>query len=62
MTQKSGQGDDFNFRNAIFLAFLVVVKTNDIFWNPETKLDNIGMFLKGKNTFQNLTFSDVNLA
>ena len=44
------------FETRFFLAFLVVVKTNDIFWNPETKLDNIGMFLKGKKYISEFDF------
>ena len=41
---KTGEGDDVT-SNAI-LAFLnAVPKNKSHFWNPETELDKIGMFL-----------------
>ena len=46
---KKGKGDDVTFenvKNKMFLAFLIVVLKNKVhFWNPKTKLDEIGMFL-----------------
>ena len=44
--KKTGKVDDVTFWNA-FLAFLIDVRKNKShFWNPETKLDMIGMFCR----------------
>ena len=38
-----------------FLAFLLVPKNKRRLWNPDTKLNNIGMFLQENLDFGNLT-------
>ena len=39
-----------------FLAFLTVVRKNEYhFWNPETKLEKIGMLLEENFDFENMT-------
>ena len=43
-----------------FLAFLIAVRKNKWhFWNPETKLDKIDLFLEENFDFENLTFFDL---
>ena len=43
-----------------FLVFLVVVRKNkEHFWNPETKLDKISMFLEEIYDSENLTFFEL---
>ena len=47
MDPKPGKGDDVTFLNSVFFAFLIVARQKEChFWNPETKLDKIGMFVK----------------
>ena len=44
MVKKPGKGNDVNFCMQL-LAFLFVVRKNkEQFWNPEAKLDKIGIF------------------
>ena len=44
--KKTDKDNDVIFHEAEFSAFLIVAYKNEWhFWNPETKLDKIGLFL-----------------
>ena len=48
--------DDVTLHLMQFLAFLIDARKNEWhFWNPETKLDKIGMFLLGNFEISSLT-------
>ena len=56
MAQKPINGNDVIFLNLIFGIYYCRTAKQCHFWNPETKLNKIGMFLKENFDFQNLTF------
>ena len=54
---KPGKGNDVTFSNSIFgISKCRTRKQLTFFWNPETKLDKIGIILKENFDFQYLTF------
>ena len=54
--QKPGKGNDVTFFEMQFLAFLIVARKNKSpFWNTETRLDKIGVFLEENDEIRNLT-------
>ena len=46
MAKNPSNGNDVTFLNSIFEFLIVLLQNKWPFWNRETKLDKIGMFLK----------------
>ena len=44
-----------------FLALLIFAREKSHFWNPESKLDKIAMFLEENFQFSNMTTFDLTL-
>ena len=60
MAKKPGKGDGVTFLKCIFWHFwLSYRKINDIFWNSETNLHRIGIFVLENFEFWNLTSFDL---
>ena len=56
MAQKPGKGNGVTFLNPIYGTSRCRTSKQMTFWNPDTKLEKIGVFVKESFEFRNLTF------